>query len=508
MSFLPTLPAYPAPDGKGVAWFSAPHEPEMMPRMRPQDVRQTGIRIKLRFLLTLVSLAVFLAVGLVVLLGDPSGAEQQAALGQAAFLQAQTQAQALNQALAERQQQVTYLAHVWSQTPNASLLQAAQHSDASMLACFVVNQNGLILAADQADRIGTTLTQDPDVPAPQPLLPLLQHTLQQQGTEPTLLVGGNGSSGHSQHTWLAWAAPISPDRTLVLVFSLPRLLQTFLAQTTILPNALGVVLDAQGRVAALGGPPPATALPLLSRAPTALQTLAPRAGSPLLLAPDPLTGQSDLAVSAALPALHGQYVLLVAAQTVWFLSTREVIAGHNTPLLLLGIVVLVVLIATWFALPIIRPIRRTTRVLEQTTAEVRTLSIHAQTIASQHTLGVNLLIGASQHLTRRRDAIVRDLRVLQQIVNGVAPHVRIIQQAARSAPQTPLNDAAGALIFALTQIGNTAKSLEHGLTNDRGLSNLAEAMEGAQEISQQFEAAGVQLAQETRHLETASARLL
>lgn len=476
--------------------------------MRPDDVRQTGIRLKMRFLLTLVSLAVFLAVGLVVLLGDPSGAEQQAILGQAAFLQAQIQAQALNQALAERQQQITFLAHVWSQTPAVSLLQVAQHNDASVLACLVVNQDGLILAADQASRTGTTLAQDPDISAPQSLLPLLQRSLQQQGTEPALLVGGDGSSGHDQHTWLAWAAPISPDRALVSVFSLPRLLQAFLPPTTTLPDALGIVLDAQGRVAALGGPSSASALPLLSRAPAALQTLASRSGSPLLLAPDPLTGQTDLAVSAALPALHGQYVLLVAAQTVWFPSAREVIAGHNTPLLLLGIVVLVVLIATWFALPIIRPIRRTTRVLEETTAEVRTLSIHAQTIASQHTLGVNLLIGASQHLTRRRDAIVRDLRVLQQIVNGLAPHVRIIQQAARSVPQTPLNDAAGALTFALTQISTTARGLEQGLTNDRGLNNLAEAMEGAQEISQQFEAAGVQLAQETHHLETASARLL
>lgn len=475
--------------------------------MSPSDVRHTGIRLKLRFLFTLISLAVFLAVGLVVLLGDPSGTEQQATLGQATFLQAQTQAQALNQALVERQQQVAALAHVLPQISDASVLQVVQQSDPSVLAYVVVNQNGLILTAGQPARIGTSLAQDPDISAPQALLPFLQRTLHQEGSGPALPVFGGDGSGNGQKTWLALAAPVSTGHVLLAVFSVARLLQAFLAPTASLPSVLGVILDAQGNVAGMVGPSPVPAL-LLKPAPEALQVLALSPGSPVVVNHDPLTGRTDLAVSAALPALRGQYLLLVDAQTVWFPSIRNLVAGPNTPLLLLGIIVFVVLIATWFALPVIRPIRRATRVLEHTTEEVRVLSTHAQTIASHHTLGVNLLIGASQHLTRRRDAIVRDLRLLQQTVNGLAPHIRVMQQAAYSSPHAPLADAAGALTQALTQIGSTARGIEQGITSDRALSNLAIAMEGAQEISQQFEAAGVQLVQETHYLEIAATSLL
>lgn len=504
MSFSIVPPAKSTPDDV----FSAVRESEAFPRMSPSDMRQTGIRLKLRFLFTLISLAIFLAVGLVVLLGDPSGAEQQATLGQAAFLQAQTQAQALNQALVERQQQVTTIAHLLSQSPDPSMLQVAQQSDPSVLAFVVVNQDDLILAAGHAAQVGTSLTQDSDISAPLALLPFLQQTLQQEGNGPALPVfGGDGSYGHNQNTWLALAAPVSTSRVLLAVFSVSRLLQAFVTPTTSLPSVLGVILDVQGNVAGMVGSSPVIAS-LLKPAPEALQALALNPGSPVVVNHDPLTSRADLAVSVALPALRGQYLLLVDAQTIWVPSMRDLVAGHNTPLLLLGIVVFVVFIATWFALPIIRPIRRTTRVLEQTTEEVRVLSMHAQEIASQHTLGVNLLIGASQHLTRRRDAIVRDLRVLQQTVNGLTPHVRVMQQAALSSPHAPQIDAVGALKQALTQIGSTASSIEQGLTNDRALSNLAAAMEGAQEISHQFEAAGIQLIQETRHLETAAASLL
>ncbi len=44
-------------------------------------LRQTGLGIKIRFLLALTLTAVFPAIVLVILLGDPSGQEQRAALG-------------------------------------------------------------------------------------------------------------------------------------------------------------------------------------------------------------------------------------------------------------------------------------------------------------------------------------------------------------------------------------------------------------------------------------------
>ena len=492
MVFLSDAPAQSTPEDTS----SAAREREAFPRMSPSDVRQTGIRLKLRLLGTLVSLAIFLAVGLVALLGDPFGTEHQATLGKVALFQAQIQAQALNQALAERQQQISVLAR----TPDARVLQVALQSDPGMLACLVVNQAGLILTSGQGSQATPSLAQSPGIPDAPSLLVFVQDTLHQGSTG--FAFGGNG---HGPLLWLALAAPVAPDRVVLTLFSLSRIVQMVLASSNSLPGALGVVLDAHGRVVATVGTS-VSAPSLLKPAPQALQAHA--LDTPSMVDPDPLTGRTDLVVGTALPALQGRYLLLVDAQTVWFPSTRDLVAGHNTPLLLLGIVVFVVLIATWFALPIIRPIRRTTRILEHTTQEVRALSSHAQAIASQHTLGVNLLIGTSQHLGRRRDAIVRDVRVLQQTVRGLAPHMHVIQHTAQASPHAPLADAADALGLALTQIGSTARSIEQGFTNDRALSSLAEAMEGAREISQQFEAAGVQLSQETRHLETATTTLL
>src|SRR6266581_523046 len=58
-------------------------------------LRQTGLGIKIRFLLALTLTAVFPAIVLVILLGDPTGQEQRAGLGQALLLQASAQASAL-----------------------------------------------------------------------------------------------------------------------------------------------------------------------------------------------------------------------------------------------------------------------------------------------------------------------------------------------------------------------------------------------------------------------------
>lgn len=470
---------------------------EEFPRMRARDVRQTGIRLKLRILLTLVVLAVVLAIGLVLLLGDPWGTEQQGALGNAVSLQAQTQALALNHVLAQRQQQSQVLAQALARTPDPLLLQVAQHSDASLLACLLVTHDGQILLSGQDGLSSPLVSHDPAIPASFALLPLVQQALLHRSVLPAW--GGDGSRVGG--TWLAWAAPVAPDRVLLSVFSWARLLDTLLAPTTPLPGAIGVVLDTQGHVAATVGTLPRGRL-------ATIRIRVPGSGSPLLLTPDPLTGQTDLVVSAALPGVGGRYLVLVDAQRVFLAGTRDVVAGHNTPLLLLGIVVLVVFVATWFALPIIRPIRRTTRVLEHTTSEVRTLSIHAQTIAHQHTLGVNLLTGASQHLERRRDAILRDTHLIALSLQGLSPHLQLIQQAARVSPSPSLDDAMSALKQALTQVGTTARSIELGLKSDQALTRMTEAMHSAHEISAQFETASVQLAVASDQLGMAAASLL
>src|SRR5437879_1415183 len=135
---------------------SLPQGPQELPRMSRMDLRQTGLSIKLRFLLTLFTLAVVPAIGLVLLLGDPFGMDQQAMLGAAAALQAQAQAQALNQALVERQQAVLALASA----PASALLHFSLQHDPMALASLVVDQHGTIVASGNfQDHPGMPLSQ-------------------------------------------------------------------------------------------------------------------------------------------------------------------------------------------------------------------------------------------------------------------------------------------------------------------------------------------------------------
>src|SRR5713226_8349864 len=73
-------------------------------------LHRTGFSIKVRFLLALTLIAILPSIVLVLVLGDPTGSEQQATIGAALLAQAQAQAQAINQTLAERQTRVTNLA--------------------------------------------------------------------------------------------------------------------------------------------------------------------------------------------------------------------------------------------------------------------------------------------------------------------------------------------------------------------------------------------------------------
>src|SRR5581483_5969341 len=73
-------------------------------------LHETGLGIKLRFLLALTVIALVPALLLVLLLGDPSGREQQTTLGQSMFFQAQAQAHALDSAIILRQSTVAAVA--------------------------------------------------------------------------------------------------------------------------------------------------------------------------------------------------------------------------------------------------------------------------------------------------------------------------------------------------------------------------------------------------------------
>src|SRR5579875_2313577 len=88
--------------------------------------------------------------------------------------------------------------------------------------------------------------------------------------------------------------------------------------------------------------------------------------------------------------------------------------GRTTWLVLAGILLLTVLVATSVALPIIRPIRRATRDINDTIKEVNKLAVNARNIAQEHRLGTSILSGASRRLQIRRQSIIRDSAFIVQ----------------------------------------------------------------------------------------------
>ncbi len=182
--------------------------------------------------------------------------------------------------------------------------------------------------------------------------------------------------------------------------------------------------------------------------------------------------------------------------------------GRNAWLLLLGIFVLVVLVATWIALPIIRPIRRASRVIEATTQDVRKLAHDAQVIADDQAMGTTILAGASKRLTGRRQAIIRDATLITRICQSTQPRLRRLHQNLQQTRDVQALEDLQALYQNLQQIYVTAGAIADGLLKDTSLGQLDQAMEGAREIAKQFEAAGKQLEEETEHLENAARSLI
>ncbi len=430
-------------------------------------LRQTGLGIKVRFLLALTLIALFPALILVSLLGDPFGQEQRAALGQAQV-------------------------------------------DPSSLAWLLLQPDGKILAAgDTPDHLaGLQLAQSKIVSDPTQLTELIQAV--SHGTP-----GGTPLLSNDEHIhggWMAIAFPMSQNNTsspavLLAIFSLQKVTQGLVTTTVGLDNTAAVLLDQQGRIVANSGPL-ASGQHVFDVATPVLRALQVGVTTPTLIDNDPLTARSDLAVSVPIKTLNGYYLLLVPQNTTLGPSSRVFFAGRNTPLLILAILVAVVLVATWVALPIVRPIRRATREIGFTTEEVRKLASNARRIGKEHAVGTALLSGASKRLGGRRQSIIRDMTAIAQICRTLWPRIQWLQQMAQGSPNKYVLEALQSLQQGVYQINELGIAITGGLESDNFLSQLDGAMESAREISMQFEAAGTELEHDAEQLEIAARTLL
>jgi len=212
-----------------------------------------------------------------------------------------------------------------------------------------------------------------------------------------------------------------------------------------------------------------------------------------------------LTLIAILPAI---LLVLVLGNPTFIANNRDLFAGRNTLLLLLGIFVAVVLVATWMALPIVRPIRRATRVIETTTEDVRKLARDARVIAEDHTMGTTILTGASKRLSGRRQTLIRDTTLIARTCQDALPHLQLLHKRLQETRDKQAIEELSMLYRSLQQIHQTATTIADGFIKDTALDQLDQAMLGAREIAKQFEAAGKQLEKETEHLETAARSLI
>ncbi len=484
-------------------------------------LRQTGLGIKIRFLLALTLTAVFPAIILVILLGDPSGQEQRAALGQALILQARAQAGAIDQAIATRQSLVSSLAQrsllfqlatrgTDTNGQVTTLLQDARQVDPSSLAWMVVRSDSkIVIAGDASSRLaGLKLSQVKIVSSPDKLMQLVQ-AVSVNATAGNLLLSDDANI---QGGWLAIAFSVkqnnaSSGAVLLAVFSLQKVTQGLITTTGGLEGMAVALLDRQGRVVLSAGAL-ASGQKAFIPAPQSLQTLPLGTSTPAIINNDALTGRTDIAVGVPLKTLSGRYLLMVPPDTTLAPSTRVFFAGRNTPLLILAILVVVVLVATWVALPIVRPIRRATREIGFTTEEVRKLAHDARRIAQEHAIGTTLLSGASKRLGGRRQSIIRDGMTIAQTCGALWPRVQWLQQIAQGSQNKQLMETLQVLQQGLYHINELGTSIAGGLEKDTTLNQLDGAMESAREISAQFEAAGVQLERGAEQLELAARTLL
>lgn len=484
-------------------------------------LRQTGLGIKVRFLVALILIAIIPAILLVLLLGDPTGQEQRTSLGQALQLQADGQANALNQAFATRQQTVSTLAgrpllsQLVSGTADPALgqvvLQTAQQSDTASLAWCLVRPDGTISASgDPAGRlVGLQLSQIKLVSHPGQLVEFVQSHSRGTSSSGLLL----SDDPHIAGGWLALASRVSRSPSssqgsvLLALFSLQKVTQGLVDTSKSLNGQVSILLDSQNRVIAHAGQLTA-GQKAFAPGPQSLQTLPLGQATSTIVKNDPLTGQNDAAIGAAVTALNGHYFLLAPQDTSLAPSSRIFFAGRNTPLLLLAIIVAVVLVATWVALPIVRPIRRATREIGHTTEEVRRLAVDARRIAQDHSLGTAILSGTNRKLSSRRQSIIRDSLLIAQTCDALLPRLQFVQTLVRASTNRQAIEALQVVVQGITQVKETATSTAKSWETDTSLSQLDSAMESAREISEQFLGAGQQLEQDAQQLEVAARTLL
>jgi hypothetical protein len=259
------------------------------------------------------------------------------------------------------------------------------------------------------------------------------------------------------------------------------------------------------------------------------QNLAEQVGQPLTLAPlqtavrdvqsgqsnsmptyiDPNTGAQET-VAGYLNKDLGMVFLVSAPPGDVAPATTGLLQGRNVPLIFLSIMVVTTLVATWVALPIVRPIRRATREILASTDDVRLLAEQAKQIAKDQRMGTVILEGAAKGLDMRRRAIGRDAGLIVNSATVAATKLSQIASALNEMPDSlrgPVHMLTREVYQELETTHQLAAGIASRLERDPVQTRLGNVMEGAAEISLQFDQASQQLQTGATRLEHAAESL-
>jgi hypothetical protein len=187
---------------------------------------------------------------------------------------------------------------------------------------------------------------------------------------------------------------------------------------------------------------------------------------------------------------------LAPAFLLFLLYQHRLLEGRNVPLIFLVIIVVASLVATWVALPMVQPIRRATREILAGTEDVRLLALQAGQMVKDQRVGTGILQGAAKGLDIRRRAIGRDAGLIASSSSAAAArlaHLANLISELPESPRTPMQMLTRGLYQDLQTAYRLANGISYSLESDPVQKRLGNVMEGAAELSEQFDEASKQL---------------
>ncbi len=519
------------PLGQGMA--APPSAAEMLQPAIPLSRfgRASGLSLKLRFLLALTLLSVAPAFLLVLLYQQANQTSLVQAGQQTLVAAAQADSNVLTQELTSRQ---AYLARLAQQSsivqasrggagiPQAeSLLNQASLSTGDAIAWMVLNGSDQIVAAAPASLEGQTLSSAEVLAHPSSLEDFVRAQRAAPAPKPgqtTLSVASGADEAIADKAWvatLAFTSPTAPAHSGVVLalFSLPAIVNTYFSALPDNPQSYAGLFDTRGTLLGVAGNQklakeigqPLSLTPLQ----TTVQALQAGQSSDTPIYNDPTTGVQETAAGILNKKL-GMIFLVAAPPDNLVPVTTGLLQARNLPLIFLSIIVVTTLVATWVALPIVRPIRRATREILASTDDVKLLAEQAKQIAKDQRLGTDILEGAAKGLDMRRRAIGRDAILIVNSTTSAATRLNQLAHTISELPeayQGPMQVLAREIYQELQSAHQLAAGISSGLESDPAQKRLGSVMEGAAEISQQFDQASQQLQQGANRLERAAEAL-